>query len=707
MSSSNQDGTQDATIERLRAVWIHRMLSLAVPWAVALMVAAGASRAHAVWGGHGVLTLWAVVGLAIGVAVVTFAAWHVVRHRPRMLRAHSAVTALAAGGWLCIAVVTGPAAAGTGYLGVLAAVVLCLTWNFRRHHPGHDASSGANAITELFAQAAEPAGMKGARMSAGKVIGRKVLALIRLVPGEQTSADLVRRLPNVESGMKLPPGSLTAVKHDDRADHAVLTLSDPRVMRKPIPWPGPSNPSASIAKPITPGLWQDTDPVEWIITGHHVQLMGMTGSGKGFGGAWGYLGEVITRDDVAVFAADITKGDQTLGPLRPALHRLATNVQDTRALLSDMRAIVRPRTDYLASRGLQKWEPGCGLTYLIVWLEECPDILDRLTKKQMEEFESLLKAMRSAGMSMGMSLQRSTYDQMPTILRGQLANWCFGVSNSSDAKYGLSERQEDGGAEPERWQSGQPGMAYLDAPGIPDGRIAMPMRCFWWGDDASVMAAHAARFPASSRALDPLTARLLADAEVARNKTRPATPIRAVPAAAADGDDEPEEDEVEDELEAVRAVPAVAAADDNGGDPDGDELEENPEAIRAEYLTEPDPDPGVMAGIDDPIEPPGDGDPFGTLEFPPGGRLDPAQARARFRALLAEWIDEGRQEFSTSDLYGLLSEVGMSRSWLHKQINLAVSGGLISPVTDGERGRFGRYELAELEPAPAPEPVAV
>jgi hypothetical protein len=671
----------DASIERLRATWIHRLLTIAVPWAVAVVAAIGAAEGHAHWGGRGIVTIAAVVGLAAGVAVVTGAAWAVTRHRPRLLRAHSAATAATAGAWLCLAVTTGVGNGLTSSLAVLVGATLCLTWNLRPHAKTAVPGTAGAAIADLFEQATEPAGLKGAKMALGNVSGRKANALVKLVPGEQTAEDLVRRLPNIESGMKLPPGALTAAAHLDRADLARLTLSDPRLMRRPIPWPGPSNPGASIAEPICPGMYQDGDLVVLVVTGHHVQIMGMTGSAKSLGGGWNYLGEVITRYDAAVFAADVTKGDQTLGPLRIALHGLATDMPGTRALLAAMHSIVRPRTDYLASRGLQRWQRDCGLTYLIVWLEECPDILDQLTSKQMDGFISMVKAMRSAGMTVVMSLQRSTYDQMPTILRGQLANWTFGVANSADAKYGLSERQEEAGAAPERWQNTQPGMAYLDAPGIPDDRIAMPMRCYFWGEDASIMAAHAAKFPASERPLDDLTARLLASAAAAWTKTGPA-PAVAAPAA---GDGEDQADETDDE-------------DD---DDQADEDEATPEEVRAEYLTEPDPDPELAADIDDEaIGRTSDGEEeFASMAFPAPKRAEPAEARARFRELLTEWVNEGRQEFGTSDLYELLDAVGMSRAWLHKQINTAIEDGLIEPVTEEERGRFGRYTLLEPEPA--------
>lgn len=694
-------------MERLRATWIHRMLSLAAPWAVALAVLIAAVRAHGAWGGRGLGTAAAVAGLAAGTSVVAASAWAALRHRPVLLRAHSALSATAGGAWLGLATVTGVHARGTAYLGVLGAVTTCLTWNVRRAHvpapPGHDA---VTKLSDLFADAAEPAGVKGARMTVREVGPRKARGVVRLVPGEHTAPEIVKRLPNLESGMKIPPGSLTITENKDRADLAEITVTDPRLMREPIPWPGPSRPWASIAEPIVPGMWQDADPVEWTITGHHKQLMGMTGAGKGFGGAWGYLGEVITREDVAVLAADMTKGDQTLGPLRPALHTLVTDLPSVRGLLSDVRAIIRPRTDYLASMGLQRWERGCGLTYMVAWLEEASDIIDALNDKQIEALVSAIRTARSAGIEIDLSLQRSTWDQLPTIMRGQTANWCFGVQNSGDGRYGLSERQDDGGANPALWQNSQPGMAYLDTPGTPENRITMPMRCWFWGDDATIMTAHAAQFPASERPLDALTARLLADAAAARQKAAPRAtaagtasqaPAVSVPAprataelpAAGAGEDQDEDP--------GRELPPDGLDDD---DDDGLDPEDDPELVAAEYLTEPDPDPDLVAGIDDPIELPPEGDPLRDLTFPGPERMDPAEARDLFARQIADWQEEGRPQFSTSDLYPLLEATGFSRAWLHKMINLATDDGTITPVTDAERGRFGLYELCEPEPEP-------
>ncbi len=218
--------------------------------------------------------------------------------------------------------------------------------------------------------------------------------------------------------------------------------------------------------------------MRYVLTGHHLALNGMTGSGKSVGGGWSLLAELVTRSDVAVLAADLTKGEQSLGCMRPSLHAFVTTKDGARALLDGVHAMIRARTDYLAERGLQRWQAGCGLVYVVCWLEEAPDVIDSLTDVGRERWLSAMKAARSAGVTFVLSLQRSDWSQIPTLARGQMAKWCFGVQDSSDASFGLSEIQAERGARPELWNNRQPGMAYLDAPGIPDERLAMPMRTF-------------------------------------------------------------------------------------------------------------------------------------------------------------------------------------------------------------------------------------
>lgn len=358
------------------------------------------------------------------------------------------------------------------------------------------------------------------------------------------------------------------------------------------------------------------------MAGHHLMVMGMTGAAKSTGAGYSLLGELVTRRDAAVFAIDITKGDQTLGAWRPALHALVTDKDKARASLAALKSAIKPRTDYLAAKGLQNWEPGCGLTYLVIWLEEAPDIFEALGDKGLKDWLAALKAARSAGIEYVVSLQRADWSQMPTIARGQLAKLCMGVADSDDASFGLSDLQQERNCRPELWQARQPGMAYLDAPSIPEDRISMPWRTWYWGKDDKAARAHAAAYPAAGRPLDELTARILGEA------------VTVPP--------EPEEDE--------DAVREYATEEDEQVDSDGST-----------------------------IEPPDAGSEFGGWQFggEPAEKMAPDRARELFRATVTGWAGEGRESFVMADLVELRERTGMSRPWVYKQLDLLADEDLI------------------------------
>ncbi|MCW2912407.1 MAG: hypothetical protein JWN52_475 [Actinomycetia bacterium] len=280
-------------------------------------------------------------------------------------------------GWVTVASVTGVDQPVTGWFWLVGGMVTCAAWNIRTVIREKVGQSGVgDSLSFLFDANKEKAGLGGARMATIEAGPRKVDAVMALPAGEKVVADVQKKTEYIEGAMGLPPGTMTIAPNLDRADLAQVTLSDPRVMRQPIPWPGPSNPGASVADPVRPGVWQDLDDVEYVMTNHHLQIMGMSGAGKSISGAWNLLAELITRHDVAVLAADVTKGDQSLGPLREGLHRFETDKAGVRTLISDVHDQLKPRTDWLSSHGFVNWEPGCGLTYWILWLEEFPDIND-------------------------------------------------------------------------------------------------------------------------------------------------------------------------------------------------------------------------------------------------------------------------------------------------------------------------------------------
>lgn len=650
--NSTQLATVDASWDRFKAAQASKLAVLAPPWLVWPVVAGIGHAAHHLWG-TGPGAAWSAIGLTLGTGVLSGVTWLVSHTRGILGRGSATATTFTAGMWVTSCSVAGIGQPVVTWFLLAGGVTVCAGWNIRTVIREKAGLSGVtDPLSFLFDQGKDRTGLDGARMATVKAGERKIEAAMALPAGQKTVGDVQKKTEHIEGAMGLPPGTLTVAADLDRADRAQVTLSDPRIMRAPIPWPGPSRPGGSIAEPVRPGVWQDGDDVADTIPGSHRQFMGKTGSGKSIGGAWDYLAEIITRHDVAVFAADITKGDQTLGPLCSALHRFETTKTGVRSLISDIEAQLKPRTDWLSAHGYVNWEPGCGLTYWVLWLEEFPDIGDALGDKGMETFLRLLKAVRSAGGTIVMSLQRSDWTQMPTIARGQLANMCFGVANSHDAAFGLSEAQDDAGARPELWGSSQPGMAYLDAPGIPAERIAMPLRTFAWLDDTgkpdtAAITAHAAEWPTTGKTVDEFTAAITGNASPA--------------------------------LGAAGARPAVeiGPADD---DPDGEDGEG---WSAADDLTTEDPDPTMTADMDDPIEDDPDDEEW---EFTrPEPTMTAAQARQALRDRIASWATEGREDFTTADLSPIWTGAGLSRQWAQNQIRRLREQGVLGYDDDAQR----------------------
>jgi hypothetical protein len=742
---------EESSLAKVTAREVSKVMALASPWLAYGLVFGLGSAFHFILDSDDPDVIgWTMFLMALAVLVLTGVTFGQSHARGPWGKTHSTLTTLLGGLWVCAATINGPTTVVTGRLALIGGVTLALTWNIRAiiRWKGLDQPGAlTDPLAFLFGEGAARAGMKQVEAKTTKATPHKVEGDVQLEAGRQVAEDLQKKVAYVESGIGLPPGSITTSIDPDRADKAKVVISDPRVMKRPIPWEAPSRPGTSIADPLRIGLWQDLDPADYVIIGHHVQLMGMTGAGKSIGGAWNFLAEVVTRYDVAVFAADVTKGDQTLGPLRQALHRFETTKAGVKAMLAELQSKVKERTDYLASKGLQKWKKGCGLAYWIIWLEEFPDIFDALSDKEQENFLSMVKALRSAGGTIVLSLQRSDYTQMPTIARGQLAKMCFGVDSAGDASFGLSERQQDAECRPEVWTNAQPGMAYLDAPTLADGRYAMPLRTYAWGlDDAgafdderanAAMRAHAAQWPAAAKQVDPTTA------AVSRLPSAPAgTAVAERPAVDRDlllaavelvvttqyasasmvqrklripyanaGQlldvmqqagmvGEPDQDGRREvkvppgglplALAMVLGDPATGSIDTGQDDEDDDEDVRN---VSAEYLKTDDPDPDVTAGIDDDIPDLPDGEPPLTFA-PPEVTMTPEQRGAALIAHLQELWDSGARSFATRDLRPLWESTDMSRQWAQKSLRKLVEAGVLG--YDEEEQRYLMPERPEV-----------
>src|SRR5690606_9513810 len=286
----------DVTLERLTARAVSKLSGYATPWVTAAMVAGLGAGSHALWGDPG-RAAWAAMAetsatLGLAAAAVTYSAG-----RSRIVRVHSVGTVAASGTWVTVTTIAGMSPTPVWSLWLGGGAVLALSWNIRQAvmpHPDRDGEAGGgDRITTLLDSAARKAGIETKAMHVVEATDRRATVRATL-EGGTVAEDMQRKAAEIESAARLPPGAVTVTGHDHRADQADVTVSDPRVLRRPIPWPGPSRPGASIAEPLRVGLWQDGEDVEHTIVGHHLQIMGKSGSGKSEGAAWNYLAEMVS-----------------------------------------------------------------------------------------------------------------------------------------------------------------------------------------------------------------------------------------------------------------------------------------------------------------------------------------------------------------------------------------------------------------------------
>ncbi|WP_149259815.1 DNA translocase FtsK [Actinomadura sp. K4S16] len=734
---------QDATMERIAVSAVSKVGVLVPPWAVLGLEAAGGAVSHAMWGAPPAVT-WAAAGCTLGSTLLTALTW-MATHRRRMLgRVHSTATTASATTWFTVATITGVTADATAGALFFGGATLALSWNIRTVIRAQgDGDGTGDALGSLFDRAKEQAGLKGARVRAVEVTDHKVKGQMQLPPGEKTADDAVKATARIESGMQLPPGSVIVARDEDRADRAHVTVSDPRAIRRPIMWPGPSRPGGSVDEPLRIGIYQDGDEVEYRFVGHHLQIMGMTGSGKSIGGAWNIVGEIITRADAAVFSIDVSKDDQTMGPLREGLHRFETGKAGAVDLIRAMHAAIPERTKWLAARGYQAWEPGCGLTYWYLHIEEVPKLFNELAGEDEERLAEILKEIRSAGGSVILSLQRADYTQIPTLIRSQMAKMCFGLSDPDDVKYGVSARQRKADVEPHEWEDHYPGMAYLDGKSVRTTHYAMPLRTFSWGAGSAeanaAMAAHAAAYPAAAKDVDPFTADLSRVQPAQATASAPASAPRAAvvlederEAFAAEfaemlGDAAEQVIAVqhaspqmlqrklrvtrEDSLrllEALERKGIVGAADDDGegrpvlvaADAAAEtvaRLRDNGDPVTAALRTE-DPDPAVIAGAGDPIQEPTDAEAEGLVtENQDRDPMTPAAARGLVHDWLRHRQQAGQPSFTASDaeLTAVRNRTGNGRAWTYKVLKDLTDRGVLRA---DKSGNSTTYTIADLSP---------
>jgi len=456
-----------------------------------------------------------------------------------------------------------------------------------------------------------------------------------LPPGEVTPAEAAERAANFEGAHRYPPGAAVIVPNKADGSWADFTVTDPHALDVPVPWPGPSAPGTDMRAPFRYGLFQDgTDTLIPRLPLFHTRAMGKTSSGKTMG--WGYnqLGEGVTREGYAALVMDISKGEQFFGAWRPALHRFETDPERSLRLLRALNRARLARSNFLAKSHRTEWEPGCGLSFLDVFMAEAPDIIRLLETAKTREAASLMSLAewtegvrngRSAGIAWNLDLQLTLATQVPSVAQGQMSHVCLGVEDRDEARYGLSTRQRDAGCRPELWGSKKPGMAYWDAPTVEDEYGVMPLRFFHWAGGARQAFEYAEDWPADDRPLDDITGEAF--------------------------DSEP-------------AQPASYALPGPGG-------------TLAGTVSRPDPRSASRGGNVRQL--------FGVKAQPPDRYDEAAEAEAAVFGLWLAWLAAGKADFTATDLQraDVVKGLGKSRSWLYGTVASGIATGRCREMTTG------------------------
>jgi hypothetical protein len=492
--------------------WLSRALPLAAAPAGFIALAVGIVFMHRAWGGSSTRTpLYAVLVAAAGAGVAVYTAYAAGgrKHLRAMATGTAAIAALAA----TVGLVIGLQKMLSLY--VLGAVAGSIMWGVRHTMKWADEGDG------------HPLGKLGEHIDAEKHrifnIRRTgkgtVTADVAAKPGA-TIEEFQAHLPVLAAAAKTPPGAVTMRPDldDSSRGHMEIVVAD--LLKQGIPWPGPARLGALVTDPFTVGQYANGDEVTaQILTKdgdvEHLLIVGVTGAGKSeFCRV--VVCTMLTRRRVNVIGIDCSKGLQTFGPIAHGLTSngmLITSQRQARAFMKVMPQVIKARTNYLASEGMDKWAPvtpagkPTKINLLKVWAEEASDLADA------ESYYQMLRTGRSGGVEFDTSLQRASFDEMATKARAMHGgSMAFGCFNGDDVAFALPGEVIDAGAMP-LWRNHKPGYAYLAGLNTPPENWPRLMRGYAADKillAASVTAASAFRSPMdeiTAAALGPLWAK--------------------------------------------------------------------------------------------------------------------------------------------------------------------------------------------------------
>jgi S-DNA-T family DNA segregation ATPase FtsK/SpoIIIE len=243
-----------------------------------------------------------------------------------------------------------------------------------------------------------------------------------------TTEQAISKIPAIESGLGLRPGSVRVFPDGTRADRFTMRVIENDPHAEPIPWPGPS--AISVTKPAEIGVSEDGRPVRVLLLRRNVLIGGTTGSGKS-----GILNVIIATlaecPDVVLWGIDL-KGGMELQPWAGCFDRLATTPEEANELFKDAVGWLNRRAREKAGQGLRVLDPSRDDPALVVIVDEYAE----LSEESHDCADSIAWRGRAVAVNLIAATQRPTQAAMgkDTAVRSQMdVRICLRVRERRDA----------------------------------------------------------------------------------------------------------------------------------------------------------------------------------------------------------------------------------------------------------------------------------
>jgi DNA segregation ATPase FtsK/SpoIIIE, S-DNA-T family len=351
-------------------------------------------------------------------------------------RGYAATVTAIAGGWLSAAIAAGPAAKPLSAVAGIATVILGIPWWFHRRRR---AKVRVERTISVWPEIADAVGLPGSKIASVVVDAWGWTARVILRRG-MTAAHAIARIPEIESGLGLRPGSVRVFPDEKRAGRCIMRVVENDPHAQPALWPGRW--ITSVTKSMEIGLTEDGRPVRILLLRKNVLIGGIMGSGKS-----GILNVIIANlaacPDVVLWGIDL-KGGMELQPWAACFERLAVTPQQATRLFRDAVARLNERAARMAAEGKRVWEPTPDNPALIIIVDEYAE----LPEEAHEPADSLARLGRAVAVNLIAATQRPTQAAMGknTAVRSQMdIRICLRVREPRDADLILGQGMVNSG----------------------------------------------------------------------------------------------------------------------------------------------------------------------------------------------------------------------------------------------------------------------